>query len=308
MFIGGLGRSGSTLLERIVGELPGAFALGEAVHLWQRGVLDGERCGCGATFGECVFWQRVGAEAFGGWDAFDIDAFLELKGSVDRTRFIPSLARRRLAAPLAERVRRHNAVYARLYRAARTAGDARVLIDSSKSASLAHCLRWSDEIDLRIVHVVRDPRAVAHSWAKVVRRPEAADGSAEGEFMARWSPAKTALHWDAQNAGFDVLARRGVPTLRVRYEEFTAEPSGTVRRVARFAGLPDAEPPFEDATTVRLAANHQVAGNPMRFRTGAVELRADEAWKEATGPLHRAVVTAVTAPMLGRYGYSRRIH
>ncbi|MFI0371456.1 sulfotransferase [Actinomadura sp. 1N219] len=306
LFIGGLGRSGSTLLERILGELDGAFAMGEVVHLWQRGVVDGERCGCGEPFHDCGLWRKAGERAFGGWPSFDVTGFLDVKASADRTRYIPSLARARLADDLRGRVEKHNAVYARLYGAVREVSGARVLIDSSKSASLAHCLRWSPEIDLRIVHVVRDPRAVAHSWAKTVRRPEAVGETAEGEFMARWSPGKTALHWDAQNFGFDLLARAGVPTLRVRYEDFAAAPADTVRGIAGFAGLEDAEPPFTDPAAVELSANHQVAGNPMRFRTGRVELRADEAWREATRPAHRALVTAVTMPMLGRYGYRRR--
>ena len=37
-FVGGFGRSGSTLLERVVAELPGVCALGEVLHLWERGV------------------------------------------------------------------------------------------------------------------------------------------------------------------------------------------------------------------------------------------------------------------------------
>ena len=49
LYIGGLGRSGTTLLERILGELPGACALGEVVHLWDRDVRADERCACGGT-------------------------------------------------------------------------------------------------------------------------------------------------------------------------------------------------------------------------------------------------------------------
>ena len=45
VFLGGLGRSGTTLLERMLGEVPGVCALGEVVHLWQRDVRDNESCG-----------------------------------------------------------------------------------------------------------------------------------------------------------------------------------------------------------------------------------------------------------------------
>src|SRR5688500_6785417 len=69
LLLGGAGRSGATVLERVLGELPGACSAGELVHLWQRGVLDDETCGCGESFGRCPFWVEVGARAFNGWNA-----------------------------------------------------------------------------------------------------------------------------------------------------------------------------------------------------------------------------------------------
>jgi hypothetical protein len=54
---------------------------------------------------------------------------------------------------------------------------------------------------------------------------------------------------------------------------------------------------------VRLSPNHQVAGNPMRFRTGRVDIRADEAWRTGFGAARRRLVTALTLPLLARYGY-----
>ena len=60
LYLGGFGRSGTTLVERLLGELPGVCALGEVVHLWQRDIRDDERCGCGVRFSACPFWQSVG--------------------------------------------------------------------------------------------------------------------------------------------------------------------------------------------------------------------------------------------------------
>ncbi|GFJ89663.1 sulfotransferase [Phytohabitans rumicis] len=89
LFLGGLGRSGTTLVERLLGELPGCCALGEVVHLWQRDVRDDERCGCGARFSACDFWDTVGELAFGGWHQVDVYRVLALQGAVERTRYIP---------------------------------------------------------------------------------------------------------------------------------------------------------------------------------------------------------------------------
>lgn len=304
LFVGGLGRSGSTLLERILCELPGVCSMGEVVHLWQRGLADDERCGCGEVFSRCPFWRQVGERAFGGWANVSAGDVLALKDSVDRTRFVPQLAGPALTAGLRQRVDRYGEMYRRLYAAASEVSGCGLLVDSSKHISLACSLRWCAEIDLRVLHVVRDARAVAHSWSKTVARPEATAESAEGAYMARWSAGKTALHWNAQNLGFGLLSQRGVRTLRVRYEDFVRSPAATLRRIAVFAGLGEpAELPFEAGLAIRLSPNHQVAGNPMRFRTGRVELRADEAWRTGLGAAHRRLVTGLTLPLLARYGY-----
>lgn len=304
LFIGGLGRSGSTLLERVLCELPGVCAMGEVVHLWRRGLADDERCGCGEVFSRCPFWRDVGDAAFGGWASVDVAGFLALKDSVDRTRFVPRLAAPALTPGLRRRVAAYDEVYRRLYAAVGEVSGCGVLVDSSKHISFACCLRWSEPIDLRVLHVVRDARAVAHSWSKTIGRPEATRGSAEGAYMARWSAGKTALHWNAQNLGFAVLARRGVRTLRVRYEDFATSPTATLREIAAFAGLGEAvEMPFDGDSAVRLSPNHQVAGNPMRFRSGRIEIRADEAWRSELGGLRRWLVTGLTLPLLARYGY-----
>lgn len=304
LFIGGLGRSGSTLLERILCELPGVCAMGEVVHLWQRGLVDDEVCGCGHAFSRCAFWRDVGDAAFGGWAGMDVAEFLALKDSVDRTRFVPRLTGPALTPGVRRRVAAYDEVYRRLYEAVGAVSGCGVLVDSSKHVSLACCLRWSEAIDLRVLHVVRDARAVAYSWSKTVARPEAVEDSAEGAYMARWPAGKTALHWNAQNLGFGLLARRGVRTLRVRYEDFAASPATTLREIAAFAGVGEAvELPFDGESAVRLSLNHQVAGNPLRFRTGRVELRADEAWRTELGGLRRRLVTGLTLPLLARYGY-----
>lgn len=43
----GYTRSGSTLLDSILGELDGVFSAGELHYLWERGLLEHRTCGCG---------------------------------------------------------------------------------------------------------------------------------------------------------------------------------------------------------------------------------------------------------------------
>ena len=307
VFVGGMGRSGSTLIERLLGELPGFCSIGEIVHLWRRGLLENERCGCGRPFSECGFWAEVGAEAFGGWDRLDTEQVLRLKDEVDRTRFLPVLLNGAREDRLAARCDRYTEFYHRLYAAVSRVSGARVVVDASKHASLAACLRRRYGARMRLLHVVRDPRAVAHAWGKRVVRPDATEASSEPE-MARYSAGRSAVQWMAQNATFDALARLGTPTLRVRYEDFVADPTGEFARVASFAGYAGetggGNGPLEaEGGQARLTEGHAVSGNPMRFAAGRIGVRADHGWREALAPWRRHLVTAVTSPSRRRYGY-----
>ncbi|WP_245647193.1 sulfotransferase [Microtetraspora niveoalba] len=302
IFVGGLGRSGTTLLERLLGELPGAVPLGEVVHLWARGVHADEPCGCGEPFSRCPFWGKVGDLAFGRWTAGEADRVLRLRAGVDRTRRLPLLAlggfpafgRGRRAAEL----RAYVSAYASIYAAAAEVADGDWVIDSSKHASLACCLAAAGgtRARLRVVHVVRDPRAVAASWRSDVTRPE------DGRPMARWAPGRTAVHWLAQNLAFELLRRRGVPVVRIRYEDLLLRPAETLRELAAELGLPlpPGALPFLDGREALLGVAHTVSGNPMRFAVGRVRFSER---RVALPPAHRLLVTALTWPLLLRYGY-----
>jgi hypothetical protein len=301
VFVGGLGRSGTTLLERILGELPGVCPLGEVVHLWERDLVRDERCGCGHAFSRCAFWQAVGEQAFGGWARVRVDRMRALGQAVDRTRHIPHLARRHLPTRYQRPVAEYVGHYARVYRAAAQVSGARVVVDSSKHSALAFGLRWSPSIDLRVIHMVRDSRGVAYSWTKTVPRPEST-----GEQMTRYPPGRSALLWNAHNTAFGLLAHRGVPVYRVRYETLLAQPRTVVAKLADFAGIPAGPLEFVTGTAVRLGTSHTAAGNPMRFATGEVPLRPDDAWRTELPAGQRRLVGALTAPLLVRYGYGRR--
>ncbi|WP_205471508.1 sulfotransferase [Nocardioides sp. SYSU D00038] len=297
LFLAGLGRSGTTLLERTLAEVDGVTALGEVMHLWERGLVRNELCACGEPFLACPFWTAVGERAFGGWASVDPERMAHLKGRVDRASRVPLIARGGDSG-FARDVREYVAAYLAVYRAATDlTGD--VLVDSSKQSSLAWCLTLAEELDLRVVHCVRDSRGVAHSWAKKVARPEAVDGR-DAE-MTRYSPALISAMWTLHNATSELLGRR-VPAVRLRYEDFVEAPVASTRAVLDLAGV--ATPASHVAADrVRLGPSHSCAGNPMRFTTGEIPLVRDDQWRSAQATGARRLVTALTAPLLAHYDY-----
>jgi Sulfotransferase family len=305
LYIAGLGRSGSTLLERIVGRVPGYFPVGEVVFLWRRGVRDNEPCGCGVPFRTCPFWTRVGDEAFGGWDALDADEVLALRHRVDRHRYLAAMLAPRLWPGYHRQLRRYADLLERLYQAIGTVSGAQVVVDSSKEPSYAYLLRHVRGVRLRVVHLVRRSHGVAFSQSKRVKRPE---GLAGDQYMVVRSPTGTAIEWLLDNSLLDLLPLFGVPSLRLRYESLVAAPRQHVVAVLDHAGRPAAGPALDrlDDGHVDLAPDHTVSGNPLRFRTGRLQLRVDEEWRRAMPRRQRLAVAVITWPLLLRYGYRGR--
>lgn len=303
LYLAGLGRSGSTLLERTLARLDEAVAVGELVHLWERGLVRNEKCGCGVPFLECPFWSAVGDRAYGGWERLDAANVVELSERVDRTRYVPYLVTSSGPADFRADVDRFVSLLGRLYPAIAEVSGRSVVIDSSKDPSYAYVLARAPEIDLRVAHTIRDSPAVAYSWAKRVVRPDA-----EASMMSRWSPRRTSLVWSGLNLVVRGLARRGVPVQLARYEDFVADPAGTFDRLLRGLDLPRPAPDGELLRGLRnghidLGVDHTVSGNPMRFETGRIDIREDRAWAEGLSASDRRLVEVLSAPVRLRFGY-----
>ncbi len=305
LYVGGHGRSGSTLLDRVVGQIPGFTSVGELRYMWQRGVAEDQRCGCGSRFLQCEFWMAVGDEAFGGWSRLDVQQVLHLQRAVDRYPLIPLIVAPWTVPAFRRRLERYSEYLLSVVAAIHRVSGSRVVIDSSMSPSHAFLLRGIAGVDLRMVHLVRDSRGVAHSWTKRVRRPEIVETDA---YMPTYSPLNSGARWMAYNALFELLGRLGVPRLAVRYEEFLKDPRRQTIYIARHVGetVGDEELAFLGPNEVELGINHTAAGNPMRFKLGRIPLKLDEEWRLAMDPGQSRAVTLLTWPLLRRYGYAGR--
>lgn len=301
-YIGGLGRSGSTLLDRMLGQLPGFLSAGEIRDLWQRGLVENRLCGCGTPFRECPFWSSVGQEAFGGWDRVDVAHVLSLARSLDRHSRIPLLVAHSTWPPFDRRLREFLGTLDRLYRAIAAVGDARVIVDSSKAPSTAFVLRGMPALDLRLVHLIRDSRGVAYSWNKKVVRP---DTPGRTVYMHRYQPARIGMRWVTRNLQMEMLGRLGHPEVRVRYEHAVTAPRLELERIVEMLDehVDTQAYGFIADGRVRLGVNHTVMGNPVRMHQGSLQLRLDDEWRSAMSPRQRRIVSLLTRPLLRRYGY-----
>ena len=157
LFIASMGRSGSTILDNILGQIPGFISVGEIKFVWERGIVENRRCGCGERFRSCPFWTRVFDRAFGGVDQIHIPEMVSAMNRT-RTRHFPFML-----LPGSERIyRRTQAEYLEklgsLYRGIAEESGSSVIVDSSKYPSHAFLLRLITDLDVRVLHMTPRPK------------------------------------------------------------------------------------------------------------------------------------------------------
>ena len=305
LYIGAIWRSGSTLLDLMIGQVPGFTAVGELRQIWQKGCIENRPCGCERPFSECPFWTAVGEEAFGGWSALDVRETLRLRRSLDRAAVVPRMILRGGPGRSPD-ARSYLDALERLMGAISRVSGAAVVVDSSKALGHGLLLRGIPSIDLRLVHLVRDSRGVTHSkQRRVAKRKREGKVSEDTTVSSRaW-----ALRWLSYNTALPRMMPRGAPRALVRYEDLAVAPAERLAGVLRDAGfvVPPEALGFVRNDRLQVGENHIVYGNPMRFARGEIVVRLDEEWKTGMRSRDRRTVTALTFPLLGRYGYPRRM-
>ena len=92
LYIMGAGRSGSTLLDMVLGSHPDVRGAGELTNAARNGWLKNEDCSCGRPVNDCPFWTEVlqlwTHRGFG-----DLERYVSLQGIFERYRQLPRLIR-----------------------------------------------------------------------------------------------------------------------------------------------------------------------------------------------------------------------
>ena len=304
LYIAGVGRSGSTLLERMLGAVPGSVNTGELNAIFSRVASQDQRCGCGEPFSACAFWTAVGAEAFGGWDSVTA-RMTQLQPRLIRQRHVPRMLTGAASSTYRRELEEYLDVHHRLYQAVAAVSGAEVIVDASKSTAQLFALRRIRGLDLRVVNLVRDSRGVANSWNKSgLVKPQSRDGA----LMGTYAPHRLALLWAALQLECGVLRAAAPYSTRVRYEDLVARPRPTLERALTEVGLPPVAGALDHVRehSVHLTPSHGVAGSRTRFTDGRIALELDDAWRSTLPAGARRVVTAMTLPLLVSYGYVGR--
>lgn len=291
--------SGSTLLSFLLGAHPEIATVGE---MFIAQGIDPETyvCSCGQRIGDCPFWRRVSIEMAARGIPYDVrknQASFSANG-VGRVSHLLLAAEPR--GPLLEVARRGAlslipGARRELGRRLRTnealaeviteMRGARAFVDASKRPGRLLHLRHIPSLDLRVIHLVRDGRAVARSTVRNLGY--SAEDGARSWANAAASAERVRRHFPAER------------WLTLRHEDLCSAPEATLGRVLQFIGVS----PLGEVPDFR-SSDHHIIGNRMRL-SHASEIRLDERWRTEMPPEQVRTVERIAGGTLERYGYDR---
>lgn len=313
LFIASSSRSGSTLLDFMLGSHPMGVSAGEARRLqgfvlkdMELLSLDDENypltCSCGEPLERCPFWRQV--EGFFG------TPFREAAFKTRRKRAWRSLVMalygalgpwclRMLArswpALRAEMEIGCNCI--RLHRAISRVSGSLFVVDSSKSIYHYLLLHLAAPQAMRLIVLVRDGRAVAHSMVRGVRGGQWKKGSLHPFLQA-------SRQWARTTRTIMLLSQRTPAPQRflVRYEDICRDHMEVLRQVSEKWGLP----PWEDPLEAPPREWHIIGGSPsVRFERAVRTVRADESWKQSIDHELAEAFERIAGSLNRKLGYHR---
>ena len=318
-YISAASHSGSTLLALLLNAHPDVCTAGE-LKVTSLGDLDRYRCSCGRLIRECGFWEKVRATmARRGFD-FDLgrpgthfasvhSAYAKrLLRPLHRGPAMEALRDAALSISVAWR-RSLPRIQARNAALAETVCEihrVRIVVDSSKVGVRLKYLLRNPQLDVKVIRLIRDGRAVATTYIDPARFADARDpglrgGGAGGDRHGeQLTMAQAAREWLRSNEEAEhVLARMDrARWTDVRYEELCRQPAETLGRLFEFLGV-DPTLAAKDFRQVE----HHVLGNGMRLDTSA-EIVLDERWRGALPPGDLETFDRIAGGMNRRYGYT----
>jgi len=283
IYIAGSFRSGTTLLGRLLGEVPQFVNVGEAAaflfNLEMRS--EAQPCGCGEPFCSCPFWTTIGLAI-----PADVQDF---GARCIRLRRLPSLMLQQRYGRFNPNLQRFLMVVADTYTKIDSAIGHRAVIDSSKDPSMAYALSLILGIELHIVHLVRDPRGVVESW----KRPKG--------YLPKVGLWKALWWWWMYNLFSEFLRVLTRNYVRIRYEDFIENPKFTIEAIAERVLKEKVEAGFFLGRAAHVGIQHLLAGNPDKLNVGEIQIRQQPMIQ--MGWLKKLIISLITLPLLYRYGY-----
>ena len=298
IYVMGYARSGSTLLDIVLGAHPSVFGAGELCNLIPAMDIRHEYCACGVRSAECPFW--VGVRRAWASTIYDIGKtdYERLRSHFERLRSYPRYWKSHQRDD--SLINKHLVQTSMLFEAIGKVSGVATIVESSKAPLRTLALSRMKNIELRVIHLVRDPRGVAFSLAQAYE-PDPSNGIVAA--LPAQRPTVTVLNWMLFNALADrVRARLGRRAILVRYEDLITDPIAVFERMSSWVNIDFSGVAKRLRNGDAFRPTHTIAGNRLRM-SGPIRLRTDVKWRLAFSAARKRWLGTLSFPVAGRYGY-----
>jgi hypothetical protein len=286
LYIAGSGRCGSTVLSQLLGEIEEFVNIGELRYLFNTQMRQRDQpCSCGRQPYECAFWRDYIQEI--------PEEVVQWATDMLRTRNFPLLKLKHTLTGKDQNLNAFLSVITKLYHRISEETGAKVIVDTSKHPVFLWALGLVDDVELFVLHLIRDPRDVVTSWSK----PKG--------YLRERSSLQVSLQWILYNMLPEILYAQTKKYMRLRYEDFLGQPLDSVRTIITFlqedSGLIHSLRYEENNRFELTRTQHILAGNPdkqSRSRFLMIEPRLSK-----RNQLRDIGVSLLCSPFLLRYGY-----
>jgi len=301
VYIAGTAYSGSTLLSFVLNSHPEIFGIGEMhAPVFPLDRQEERMCSCGERMGNCPFFAELARRLSEKGIAFDPIRW-SLLYEVEGNRFLSRLmfgslrsssleSARDVCCELWPAYRRRRAKLDReneeSVRTALCIRGAEVFVDANKDPMRIRHLRRLRNVELKVIHLIRDPRA--YLCSVLSRRPE----TPVLRSVRGWCRCNRNIERHVAPLGPDKWTR-------LRYELFCNNPTEELARLGRFIGVGTIEVPSDYR-----AREHHVMGNRMRLSPERRTIKPlDERWRIDLSEEDLATAVDVAGPLARKYGY-----
>lgn len=262
----GSGRSGSTLLGIMLSQHPAIVSPGEISNVG-RFRKDKRPCSCGNTLSKCSYWKSV-MKIWGDLNTHEtIDRAIQKGYKIENFKSPLSWFKAITKYPFQKDYfddyieSKYN-----FLKAIKTESGKPVVMDISKNPLRALILSRHPNIDLKLIHLVRDGRGVSWSIMKKSNRKQ----------KPFW---RAASYWVIINKLSDYVRKKIKNSGLIKYEEIVETPDIAFSKLSGIVDL-DLQPVI-DSLNSNLAQeeSHIMAGNLLR-KSKSIKLKLDTGWQE----------------------------
>lgn len=287
IYIGPVGRSGSTLLDMIFGVHPDIESVGEIINYseWFQKDL---KCSCGEQISQCSYWCRVRTK---------LSEIMEEPEKL-KINFVPKFEQylnilRFNSVQQAQKYGYYNYI---LFKSILSVTKRNIIWDSSKDIDRLIYLYRSGYFDIKVIHLVRDGRGTINSMS-IPRMRLAVNPP---QTIKPQSSLKASVRWTLNH--LRMLRFKNIISndkyLLVRYEDLATNPQDEIERIYKSLKLEIPEPVIQIKKD-----NHNIGGNRMRYND-EIKIKLDEKWRKQLKAKDKRIFQIIGGFLNRRFGYN----